>query len=159
MRKHSRKLAAAAALTIGLGGLGVAFATWTASGTGAGQAKATTSKAITGTANTATTNDDFYPGSGAVDATAKLSNPNHFGVTFTGWTAGAVTVVSSNGTCAAGDFVAHDGTFGSPLSLSASAVDSVKTIPGLVEMKSSALDGCQNAVVNVAFTLTGGAQA
>jgi len=157
--KHARKLAAAAAITLAVGGVGVAFATWTASGTGSGQAKATSSKAITGTANTASTNDGFYPGSGVVDATAKLSNPNHFGVTFTGWTAGAVTVVSSNGACAATDFVAHDGSFGTPLALTASAVDSVKTIPGLVEMKSSALDGCQNAVVNVAFTLTGGAQA
>jgi len=155
--KSKKAIAVAAVAGLALGAT-AAYALWSASGSGSGAATATSSQAITVTAASAGANLDFYPGAAAVAVDGTAANPNHFGVTFSGWSGLAITgITGANGTCAASDFtVTATGTATNNVSAQATA-DPIH-IPGAVAMKSTAGDGCQNAVVTVSLTLTGGTQ-
>lgn len=69
-------------------GSGVAFASWSASGTGTAAAKAGTASAVTGVTATTTTSGTLVPGS-SVPLVVNIHNPNAFPVTVT-----AITVSS-----------------------------------------------------------------
>jgi hypothetical protein len=156
---------AAAALVVGLGG-GSAYAYFSGHGSGSGHATTGSSTGITVTAVAAPGADaNLYPGGPGVAVHFTVNNPNHLQVTFTGWSGAAisgVTPVGSNA-CTTGDFqiAAASGSFGSSLTIPANTASSPGvsgTANGVVQLKTTAQNGCQGATVTVSLTLTGGTQ-
>ena len=150
------------ALLLMLGG-GVAWAAWTTSGTGAATAQATTAGSLTVTAGTPV--GSLYPkpssgyGSSSVGAVhTTVSNPNAYPVQVAQATIGAITIQPLAGrTCAAGSVIASVAgpmTLSTPVTLAAGATGVAVTIPGAIEMVSTAEDGCQGAGFSMAITLT-----
>jgi hypothetical protein len=156
-------LGAAVALVIGLSS-GVAFAYFTATGSGTGHGTTGSTQAITVTALTSPGADsNLYPGGPGVAVHFTVNNPNSYPVSFTGWSAAALSGVTPAGsnTCTTSDFqiAASSGAFGPLLTVpantpSASGVSATAT--GVVQLKSTAENGCQGATVFVTLTLTGG---
>lgn len=130
---------------------GSAVALWSATGTGAGNAKAITAQSVTVTAATGTA--DLYPGYTQGDVYFTLTNPNPYPITFTSMTPGTIT--SSNaGACAASN-VSVVSASGLSLTVGANATSGVQSIADVVSMASGAGDGCQGITFTVALTLTG----
>jgi len=164
----SKKLAIAAVATVAaVGAATSAFALWSASGSGSGSAKAYTAQAITVAATASPSADtNLYPGAPGVDVTGTATNPSPYGVSFTGWTNAAVDSVDAPSAdldrpCGTSDFqIASGKTSGSFTSALAIAHNNtaLATAPGVVQMKSTASDGCQGAKVVVKFDLAGGGQ-
>jgi hypothetical protein len=80
---RGRRVTAAAGVVVLLVGAGVAYAAWTASGTGGGAASSTTAKALVVTAGTGA--GDLYPTSASNTGVLSLSiqNPNPYPVVVT----------------------------------------------------------------------------
>jgi hypothetical protein len=148
-----RKIAAAAGIgTIGAAGI-VAYAAWSAAGTGSGSAKALTAQTITATAASGTA--DLYPGGPAGTVYFTLSNPNPYAVTMTGVSYGTITSsdpINCSATNASIDAGAPS-TVSFPLSAHASGVSD--SIPGVLALAHAAPDGCQGVSFTVALTLSG----
>ncbi len=154
---------AAGALALGLGG-GAAYAYFTSHGSGTGHATSGSAQAITVTAATSPGADSsLYPGGSGTAVHFTVNNPNPYAVSFTGWssaTLSSVTPVGAN-TCTTADFqiAATSGAFGPSLTVPANTLSSPGVsgaANGVVELKSSAQNGCQGATVFVTLTLTGG---
>ena len=149
MKRRNKGIVAFAAFTAL--STGMAYALWSAGGTGPGQAKALTAQSITVTAATATA--DLYPGFTAGDVFFTLTNPNPYAVTMTSMTPGTVT--SSNpGTCPASN-VTVAAASGLSLAVGANATSSTLSIVDVVSMAIAAPDGCQGVTFTVALTLSG----
>jgi len=130
---------------------GVAFAAWTADGTGSANARARTASTITVTAVTGTA--DLYPGFNDGDLSFTLTNANPYPVTFTSMTPGAITS-SAPGACPSSNLTV-DTASGLSLPVAASATSGTQSIADVVNLASTAPDGCQGVVFTVAVTLTG----
>ena len=94
-KRHSKR---AAVMSVLLGTLlvdGVAFAAWTATGTGSGYAKATTAQALTTVDVSASTAATLYPGATG-DAKLRIDNPNPYPVRVTD-VAGSGAITSNAG--------------------------------------------------------------
>jgi hypothetical protein len=148
-RKH-KVVAALAVIGVTVGG-GLAWATWTASGTGNGQARATTAQVVTVTAALGAA--DLYPGFTGGDVHFTLTNPNPYDVTFTSMTAGAV-VSSAPATCPASN-VTVTGATGLSLSVGANSTSAALSIANVVSMALAAPNGCQGVSFTIPLTLTG----
>ncbi len=156
-------LGAAVALIVGLSG-GAAYAYFSGHGSGVGHTTAGSTLPITATAVTSPGADsNLYPGGPGVAVHFTVNNPNSYAVSFTGWsgaTLSSVTPVGSN-TCTTSDFqiAAASGAFGPSLTIPANTPSSPGasgSANGVVELKSTAENGCQGATVIVTLTLTGG---
>ena len=142
-------------------GAGVAFAAWTASGTGAAGAKATSFQALTVSAGTATA--QLYPG-GSGDAVVSVTNPNPFAVKITQITqdVSAGKFVSSdqgaNCTDAAASIhptgISLTAASGSPLATIAASSTSSFTLTGKVAMSNTSDTLCQGAVFSIPVIVT-----
>ncbi|CAA9338957.1 MAG: hypothetical protein AVDCRST_MAG72-685 [uncultured Nocardioidaceae bacterium] len=151
----SRRAAVTVALTIGALFVGVAFASWTADGTGSGSAKATSAVSSTVTADTASA--DLYPGFTDGDLYFKVNNPNPYAVRFTAMTPGAVTSSDPTGCPASNITVASKS--GLTIDVPANTSTAVsKTVTDAVSMAGGAPNGCQGVTFTVAVTLSGGQQ-
>lgn len=151
---------ATAAATIAASSLAYAF--WSAAATGSGTANAKSAATVTVSAVTGAA--DLYPGAaGAVSYT--LTNTNSWNTEFTKVTAASVTS-DNEAACPAATSVEITPAIvtaiaggGYTISAQAAAKDGVvsptRTIPGLVTMKTGALDGCQGKTFTVTLTLTG----
>lgn len=145
-------------------GAGLAFAYFTSSGAGTGSATAGSAQAITVTAvSSPAASANLYPGGSAVAVNFTVNNPNSYAVSFTGWssaTLSKVTPVGSN-TCTTSDFqiAAASGSFSPALSIPANT-PSLPGVSGIansvVDLATTAQNGCQGATVTVTLTLTGG---
>lgn len=154
---------AGVALALGLAG-GGAWAYFTSQGSGSGltSTDSPTPIAVTAAASPAA-DENLYPGGPAVAVHFTVNNPNAYAVTFTGWstaTLSAVSPVGSN-TCTTSDFqiAADSGTFSPIVSIPANTPASPGVsgaANGVVQLKPSAQNGCQGALVTVTLTLTGG---
>jgi hypothetical protein len=132
---------------------GVAFAAWTASGSGNGYAKAQTVQALTTVDASASTTAQLYPG-GSGDVKVTVSNPNSFPVTITG-VAGSGTITSDKGAaCNASTGVTFTDTTGLSSSVAASGSTTI-TLSGKAAMSSASDNSCQGAVFTIPITLTG----
>ena len=160
--KLSKRASVVALLLVALLGGGVAMANWLVSGTGAATSQAASVVSLTVTAGTPTAS--LYPkpaagyGSTSVGAVhTRVDNPNPFPVRLTGATFGAVTATPLAGrTCAAGNVVASGPmTLATPVVLPANSTGTVVTVPGALEMISTAENGCQGATFTVQTTLNG----
>jgi hypothetical protein len=130
---------------------GVAFAAWTANGSGSGTAKALTAQTVTVNAVTGTA--DLYPGSnGKVSFT--LTNSNPYSITFTNATVGTITSGDPTN-CPASNVTANGPFSGLSLQVGANATSGTLTIANAVAMAHSAPDGCQGVSFTAALTLTG----
>jgi hypothetical protein len=161
MKLGKRSSVVALFLAVIVGG-GVAAAAWLVSGTGPAASQAATAVSLTVTAGTPT--PSLYPkpasgyGSPSVGAVvAVVDNPNPFPVRLTSATFGAVTATPLAGrTCAPANVVAPAPvTLAAPVTLPANSVDTVVTVPGALEMISTADNGCQGASFGVQITLSG----
>ena len=154
-------------VTLLLTGGGVAVASWTATGTGQGSARAADVTGLVVTPGSAV--GALYPlpadatpgyGSGTVGSVATtVTNPNPFPVTFTTATLGSVTTTPLTGrTCAAGSVLPTTGApipLHPPVTLTANSAPTPVTVPGALYMVSTAENGCQGASFSVPVTVTG----
>lgn len=148
---NRRKKIATLGAAVTLIGGGAAFAAWSASGTGPGQARALTAQSITVTSATATA--DLYPGFTNGDVSFSLANPNPYPVTLTSMTAGSIT--SSNAAACPASNVSVTSATGLTLAVGAGATVSGQTIADVVSMASGAPDGCQGVTFTISLTLSG----
>ena len=129
---------------------GVAWALWSSTATGSGNAKALSAVAVTVTASTGAA--DLYPGFTGGDVSFTVTNGNPYGITFTSMTPG--TVASSDPTnCPASNVTVAPATIS--LAVAANATAAAGSIPDVVTMAGAAPDGCQGVVFTIPLTLTG----
>ena len=159
-RKFSKR-AIIASLFLGILLAGsVAFAWWTAGGTGSGYTKAQTAQSLTTVDVSATTVAQLHPG-GTSDVVLRISNPNSYDVTVTNINGnGAIT--SGNGTCdnAAAPYTGNGVSFtnqsGSWVVGAGSTTD--VTLTGAAAMSNTANtsnDSCQGKVFTIPVSLVG----
>jgi hypothetical protein len=151
------------AVIVGLGG-GGAYAYFSSHGSGTGHATTGSAQVITVSAVTSPAADTtLFPGGTGSAVHFTVNNPNAYAVAFTGWsgaTLASVTPLGGN-TCTTSDFqiAAAAGTFSPALMIPANTSTSPGvsgTANGVVELKSTAQNGCQGATVTVTLPLTGG---
>jgi hypothetical protein len=137
---------------------GTAYALWSSTATGSGNAKAVT--AVTVTVNAVTGAADLYPGGSAGKVFFTLTNTNPYAITFDSLTAASVSGVSGgiggSPACATSDVtLATLPITGLSLPVGANSTSATQSISGVVSMIGAAPDACQGAVFNIALTLTG----
>jgi hypothetical protein len=132
---------------------GIAFAAWTAGGSGNGYAKAATVGALTTVDASASTTAQLYPG-GTGDVKITVSNPNAFPVTVTG-VSGSGTITSNAGaTCTNATGVTFTDTTGLTDVAAASTTTTI-TLTNKASMSNSSNNACQGAIFTIPVTLTG----
>ncbi len=135
---------------------GIAYAAWTASGSGTGNANARSAQPLTVEAVGPTTIPyTLYPGGPAGAAYGYVSNTNPYPVSVTTVTL-SDPVSSSPERCPSSNFTVVSGpiTLASPVTIDTNSGQRV-TVPDAISMISAAGDGCQNVAVNVTFTVAG----
>jgi len=133
----------------------VAFAWWTATGSGTGYAEAETSGGALTTVASATS-ADLHPG-GVGDVTITVHNPNTYDVTLTDVAqTGVALTASSDAACEGLDSVHLADQTGLSVNLPAGA-DTPLTFAGQVSMDygTSADNSCQGEVFEIPVSLTG----
>jgi len=164
-----RRVGVVAGVFVLLFGGGVAVASWTATGTGQGSARAASVSGLVVTAGSplgalyplpADTTPATGYGSGTVGSVSTtVANPNPFPVTITCATVGSVTSSPLGGrTCAAGSVLPTSSApiaLSPPVTLAAGSAPTAVTVPGALYMVSTAEDGCQGASFSVPVTVTG----
>ncbi len=164
-----RRVGVVLGVTLLLTGGGVAVASWTATGTGQGSARAASVTGLVVSAGSPV--GALYPlpadstpatgyGSGTVGSVATtVTNPNPVPVTITTATVGSVTANPLTGrTCAAGSVLPTTGapiTLSPPVTLAAGSGPTAVIVPGALYMVSTAENGCQGASFSVPVTVTG----
>lgn len=151
LRRPGRR-SAILALALGLlFAAGIAFAAWTATGTGSGYAKATTAQPLTTVDVSASAAATLYPGATG-DVELRISNPNPYPVVVSDVTGnGAIT--ASDPACNVASVSFTDQT-GLSLNVPASGAATF-TLAGAVQMSSAANDNCQGATFTIPVALTG----
>lgn len=162
--KLRKRLGVVASATILMLGGGVAWASWTNSGSGSATAQATSATALVVTPGSPV--GTLYPKpAGGYPSTAigavytTVTNPNPYPVRVVSVSVGTVAISPIAGrTCAAGSVVpAVVGTvpLSPPVDLPANSSATAVTVPGAIEMIATAEDGCQGASFSVPITLIG----
>jgi hypothetical protein len=137
---------------------GAVFALWSAQGTGSGRARATTAVTATVTpVNCAATPGcvDLYPGYANGDVYFTITNANPYNITFTGMTAGAITVDALHAADCPASSITVSPAAGLSLVAPASSTTAELSINNVVTMISAAPDGCQGASFDISLNLTG----
>lgn len=134
---------------------GAAFAYWTTSGTGTGTAATGTSAAVNAVQTSVVT--DMGPGTAPQTLSGTFTNTDTqpLYVTSLAVSISSITTVPALGDCEADDYVIT----GSPLAIGAqAAVDDSTTWTGMtiafVNEAAENQDGCKNATVNLAYTVS-----
>ena len=157
MKKRTIVLSSAAVAV--LVSAGVVFALWTAQGTGSGRARATTAVTATVTPVNCTPSPaciDLYPGFTDGDVYFTITNPNPYQITFTGMTAGAITVDAGHAAaCPSTSITVDSPVSGLSLVAPANSTTAQLSIADVVTMIAAAPDGCQGASFDIALTLSG----
>jgi hypothetical protein len=140
---------------------GVAYAVWTASGSGSGSAKAGTASQLTTVSATASTTSLLYPNGPAADLRVAFDNPNPFAVKVTAVSAGtgSVTGTGGIGSCTTTGVTLAPQTGQSilvPAKSGSTDGTATATLTGAVSMDGTSDNGCQSAtfVVPVSFAGT-----
>jgi hypothetical protein len=135
----------------------VAFAWWTASGTGTGYAQAATPATLSTLDVSASTTGDLYPG-GTGTLTIQIHNPNSYAVTVTDITAGAGAVTSGNAACDAANTVSLVAPLnGLSVNVPAGGNTAVLTYANAVQMSygATADNSCQGRKFTIPVNLSG----
>jgi hypothetical protein len=147
----SKKLIAGLMVGAAMATAGAAFAMWSSTGVGSGNAKALTAVNITVTAATGAA--DLYPGFTQGDVFFTSANTNPYPVTYTSMTSGTVT--SSDQTNCPATNVTVANASGLSLLVPAGATAQAGTIANVVTLAAAAPDGCQGVVFTIGLTLSG----
>ena len=165
MSKRRRFAVIGTTILLLMGG-GVAYAAWTQGGTGVASAQATTVTALVVTPGSPAgllypKPTGGYPSTAIGAVYTTVANPNSYPVQVTAVTIGTAMITPLTGqTCAPGSVVASTTgamTLTSPITIPAGSTGTAVTVPGAIEMISTATDGCQGAAFSVPVTLTGAA--
>ena len=136
---------------------GLAYAAWTASGTGSGYAKATTAKALTTVDVSAQAAPELYPG-GQGDVVVRIANPNDYPVEVDDITGnGAITAAGGIGTCSTTGVSFTDQT-NQNIDVPANGEIQV-TLNNAASMSNASENGCQGATFTIPVSLTGASDA
>jgi hypothetical protein len=150
-RRRRKILVVAAAILVVV--VGVAYAAWTAGGSGSGYAKATTAQALSTVYVSASTSATLYPGATG-DLQLRIDNPNPYPVRVTS-VSGTGTITSDKGpACDASTGVVFADQTGLTLDVPASSA-STFTLAGAVSMSNASDNSCQGAVFSVPVSLSG----
>jgi hypothetical protein len=152
--KLSKKISVGALLAGAMLAGSIAYAAWTATGSGSGYARATSAQPLDTVDVAATTSATLYPGATG-NAKIQIHNPNPYPVRVTGvsWT-GATIDSNSTAACDASTGVAFIDQSG--LTLDVPAGGSVAfPLNGAVTMNNTSHTDCQGAVFTIPVTLTG----
>jgi nitrogen regulatory protein PII len=146
-------------LTAGMIALGVAlaasvaFAAWTATGTGSGYTQATTASVLSTVDVSASTTAQLYPG-GTSDVKIEISNPNPYAVTVTS-VVGSGTITSNKGAaCDASTGVTFTDQTGQSIVVPAGGTTAT-TFAGAAAMSNASDNTCQGAIFTIPVTLSG----
>lgn len=130
----------------------VAFAFWTATGTGSGYAEAVSAQALS--TNVTATVADLYPGASG-DLAIEIANPNPYPVTVTDVTRTADPITSDAGAaCDASHGVSMADQTGLSLAVPAGG-SATFSLDGVVSMANTSVDACQGAVFTIPVDLVG----
>jgi len=132
----------------------VAFAAWTANGTGFGEAKAKSAQALT--VNTVTATADLYP-TGTANLQYTVTNPNDYKVNITLVEPnGAITVDAGHSGCNVASVTLTAASFVQNVNVNGSGATSAsQTLTGAVQMSNAANDACQGATFTIPLKVTG----
>jgi hypothetical protein len=157
--KWTRRVAVfAAAIPVMIGG-GVAFASWSASGTGSGAAQAGNVTPLKTVTATTTSLGLLFPG-GSGDLKVTFDNPNPFPVTITSVTAGTGAITGSGGIASCSTTGV---TFTAPTSPSVALPaasggtdgTTTRTFLNALSMNANSDNGCQGATFSVPLAFSG----
>jgi hypothetical protein len=153
-RKRAIIVAAAAVLVVAAG---VAYAAWTAGGSGSGYAKAGTAQALATVDVSASTTATLYPGATG-DLKLSIDNPNPYPVRITS-VSGTSAITSDKGAaCDASTGVTFTDQSGLTLDVPAST-SATFTLAGSVAMSNASDNSCQGADFTVPVSLSGASNA
>jgi hypothetical protein len=127
---------------------GIAFAAWTADGSGSGYAKAETAQAVSTVTAAADTVAQLFP-TGSGDLKVRVVNPNHYAVTVTAITLGTGSIVSGDATCDASNGVSFDGASGLSAVVPAGSAGTLISLPGSVHMSNASVTACSGKTFTV----------
>lgn len=157
MKIRKSFVAGAGAVTAAVIGGGVAFATWTASGSGTGSAVAYTAQTVTINAVALSSSAvSLFPGGPAGNVYFTVTNPNPYPVKITNIVWGTPT--SNNPTACANSVISLDSgapTSGFSQQVAANATSTAIQVNGVLDLSSAATDGCQGNSFSVPITVTG----
>ena len=158
LRSRAGRRGLALAVTTVVAGVlvtGVSQAYWSATGTGAATVDSTTAQALAVTASSPVVSD-LYPGKPTQALTFVVSNPNPYAVNVSSVTLGTAT--SSDATnCPISNLTITPGPYSLSVNVPAGGTANA-SIPSFVQMKTTALDGCQGKRFTFGLTLTGSQQ-
>lgn len=143
-----KALAALAITTATVTAAGVAFAAWTATGSGAGSAKSITAKAVT--TSSVAGSAQLYPG-GKGDLKVTINNPNPYPVLVTQINNGSGSIQSGDSTCDASNGVTFANTNGT-WDVAANSSATV-TLANAVSMSNGSVDACQDKTFTVPLSI------
>lgn len=156
---HRRTIMLGGAVAALLVSAGAVFALWSGQGTGSGRARATTAVTATVTPVNCAASPachDLYPGFTDGDVYFTITNTNPYAITFTGMTAGTITVDAAHAPgCPASSITVDSPVSGLNLVAAANSTTGQLSINDVVNMISAAPDGCQGASFDINLTLTG----
>ena len=133
-------------------GVGVAFAAWTATGSGNGYAKAKTAIDLSTVDISATTTGQLYP-SGTGDVLVRIKNDNDYGID--------VTSINGNGAITSDKGAACNGATGVTYTNQAGTwhvaghASQTVTLTGAASMSNASDNACQGAIFTIPVLLSG----
>jgi hypothetical protein len=141
---------------------GIAFAAWTATGTGSGYAKAISATALSTVDVSASTTADLYPGNNGGDVLVRFSNPNPYPVMITAISkvvADPIETVSNDTTCEATSGVTFDNatglTWAVPAAAGATPGEASHTLADGANMSNASVNECQGETFIIPVTFSG----
>ena len=155
-RQIGARATAATVLTGVVLAAGVAFAAWTATGTGTGYAKAGTAQALTTLDGSGSVTNTLVP-SGTGDFVIKISNPNAYPVSLTAATlTGSVTATGGIGTCTTTGVTVSQSAIDATLPHTIAANGTWTDVVSVgASMDNTSQNGCQGATLTQSVTLSG----
>ncbi len=150
IRRSSRKTTVIASFLV-LAVAGAAYAYWTAGGSGTGTAE--TGESVPLTVNQVTVLDPMYPGDTAQTISGTFTNTNEGPVYVTSVTASIASVTDGDGACSAADYLLGNEvmTVGAEVPVGTGGAWTGATLQ--FNNTGANQDGCQNATVNLAYTI------
>lgn len=150
--RHWKKLAALGVALVTFAGIGLAWAAWTAGGTGSGSAKAGTATALTTSDASASVVNLLYP-SGSADVAVTINNPNPYAVTVSSVT-GDGTITSGNATCDASNGVTFTDQTGLSIVVPANG-NKTTVFANAASMSNASVDACQGQTFTIPVSISG----